>query len=291
MLEARLQQAVLLKKVLEAVKELVTEANFDCSEDGIRLQAMDNSHVALSSVELRTDAFTLFRCDRPMSIGVKLDSLQKIVRTAGNDDVVTLKKDDDGDNLNLVFEAKNSDRVAEYDMKLLDIDSEHLGIPDTQYEAVVRMSSAEFSRICRDLGTLGESVKIEVSKEGVNFSTDGEIGSAKLTLKQGSGSAAAPVDEDEDDDEDSKVSSGKRKRKAGGSGGGDGETIPVTIELQQAVSLTFSHKYLSNFSKAGSLTGTVALHMSNEVPLLVEYGFEAGHVRFYLAPKLSDDDD
>lgn len=66
---------------------------------------MDNSHVALSSVELRTDAFTLFRCDRPMSIGVKLDSLQKIVRTAGNEDVVTLKKDDDGDNLNLVFEA------------------------------------------------------------------------------------------------------------------------------------------------------------------------------------------
>lgn len=40
-----------------------------------------------------------------MSIGVKLDSLQKIVKTAGNEDVVTLKKDDDGDNLNLVFEA------------------------------------------------------------------------------------------------------------------------------------------------------------------------------------------
>lgn len=128
-----------------------------------------------------------------------------------------------------------SDRVAEYDMKLLDIDSEHLGIPDTQYEAVVRMSSAEFARICRDLGTLGESVKIEVSKEGVNFSTDGEIGSAKLTLKQGSGSAAT-VDDDDEDEEDSKPASGKRKRKAGGSGGDEG-SIPVTIELQQAVAL------------------------------------------------------
>lgn len=120
-------------------------------------------------------------------------------------------------------------------MKLLDIDSEHLGIPDTQYEAVVRMSSAEFARICRDLGTLGESVKIEVSKEGVNFSTDGEIGSAKLTLKQGSGSAAT-VDDDDEDEEDSKPASGKRKRKAGGSGGDEG-SIPVTIELQQAVAL------------------------------------------------------
>lgn len=175
-------------------------------------------------------------------------------------------------------------------MKLLDIDSEHLGIPDTSYDAVVRMSSGEFSRICRDLGSLGESVKIEVSKEGVNFSTEGEIGNAKLTLKQGSGSAAA-IDDD-DDDEDEKPSGKSKKRKtAGGSGSADDGTIPVSIELQQSVNLTFSHKYLSNFAKAAPLSNTVALHMSNEVPLLVEFGFENGHVRFYLAPKLSDDDD
>lgn len=171
-------------------------------------------------------------------------------------------------------------------MKLLDIDSEHLGIPDTQYDAVVRMSSAEYARICRDLGTLGESVKIEVSKEGVNFSAEGDIGAAKLTLKQGSGSAAAIDEDDDDEDEDTKPN--KKKRKAGASSGeGDG-TIPVTIELQQAVNLTFSHKYLSNFAKAAPLSSAVALHMSNEVPLLVEFGFENGHVRFYLAPKLSD---
>ncbi|PWN21426.1 proliferating cell nuclear antigen, partial [Microstroma glucosiphilum] len=266
-----------------AVRELVQEANFDCSEDGIRLQAMDNSHVALSSVELRTDAFEMFRCDRPMSIGVKLDSLQKIVRTAGNEDVVTLKKDDDGDNLNLVFEATKSDRVAEYDMKLLDIDSEHLGIPDTTYEAVVRMSSAEYSRICRDLGTLGESVRIEVSKEGVNFSAEGEIGAAKLTLKQGSGSATTIDDDDDEDDE----KPNKKKRKTS-SKEGSGDVVPVSIELQQAVNLTFSHKYLANFAKAAPLSDAVALHMSNEVPLLVEFAFENGHVRFYLAPKLSD---
>lgn len=170
-------------------------------------------------------------------------------------------------------------------MKLLDIDSEHLGIPDTQYDAVVRMSSAEFSRITRDLGSLGESVKIEVSKEGVNFSTEGDIGAAKLTLKQGSGSATAIDDDDDDDDE----KPSKKKRKTGGSGGDD--TVPVTIELQQSVNLTFSHKYLANFAKAAPLSQSVALHMSNEVPLLVEFGFENGHVRFYLAPKLSDDDE
>ena len=39
----------------------------------------------------------------------------------------------------------------------MDIDSEHLGIPETAYEAIVRMPSAEFARICKDLSTIGDT--------------------------------------------------------------------------------------------------------------------------------------
>lgn len=271
---------------LLAVRELVTDANFDCSEEGIvsnlpplftvnltlfpqqRMQAMDNSHVALSSVELRCDGFDPYRCDRPMSIGISMSALTKIVRTAGNEDILTIKKDDDGDSLGLVFEGAKTDRVAEYDMKLMDIDSEHLGIPDTQYDAVVRMSSSEFARITRDLANVGDTVKIEVTKEGVNFSAEGEIGNAKLTLKQGSGSGAVPEDDDDEDD-DEKPKNKKRKATASGGASGSDEIVSVRIQLQQSVSSTFSLKYLSNFAKAAPLCKEVALHMSNEVPLLV----------------------
>ena len=47
MFEARLLQGSLLKKILESIKDLVTEANFDCNSSGISLQAMDSSHVSL----------------------------------------------------------------------------------------------------------------------------------------------------------------------------------------------------------------------------------------------------
>ena len=36
--QARLIQGGLLKKVLDATKDLVTDANFDCSQDGFNLQ-------------------------------------------------------------------------------------------------------------------------------------------------------------------------------------------------------------------------------------------------------------
>lgn len=39
----------------------------------------------------------------------------------------------------------------------MDIDSEHLGIPDAEYHSIVRMPSNEFSRICKDLSSIGDT--------------------------------------------------------------------------------------------------------------------------------------
>ena len=38
--QARMTEGGMLKKITEAMKDLVTEANFDCSTTGISLQAM-----------------------------------------------------------------------------------------------------------------------------------------------------------------------------------------------------------------------------------------------------------
>ena len=67
-------------KVLESLKDLLNEATWDCSDTGIQLQAMDNSHVSLVSVNLRADGFDKFRCDRTLSMGMNLTSMSKILR-------------------------------------------------------------------------------------------------------------------------------------------------------------------------------------------------------------------
>ncbi|KAJ3563700.1 hypothetical protein NP233_g8770 [Leucocoprinus birnbaumii] len=344
MLEAKLREAALLKKLLDAIKELVTDANFECNEEGINLQAMDNSHVALVAVALEAAGFRSFRCDRPMPLGVNLTSLTKVLKCAKDDDIVTLKAADEADVLNLVYEAKNSDRIAEYDMKLMDIDADQLGIPDTEYEARVTMPAAEFTRIVRDLSLLGESVRIEVSKEGIRFTSEGEAANGNVLLKhtegkigkvqtkdedEGEGSTQKTKvkeekdddvemdedqeqefkptsddegedeqDKDEDEDEDSGKSK-KRKKKANGAEkpskkaktkkGDDEDDQAVVIEMNQHVSLTFSLKYLVNFSKSASLSAKVQLMMSNDVPLLVSYDWDNGYIRYYLAPKIGDE--
>ncbi|CAJ0835036.1 4356_t:CDS:2 [Entrophospora sp. SA101] len=141
MFEALLSQGLMLKKLLEAIKELVTDANFDCSETGIALQAMDNSHVALVSLLLSNEIFSTYRCDRGFSLGVNLTSLNKLLRCAGNDDTITLKADDNSpETLAMAFSAPK-----------------HLSIPETVYDAIVSLPSAEFQRVCRDMMVIGET--------------------------------------------------------------------------------------------------------------------------------------
>lgn len=40
------------------------------------------------------------------------------------------------------------DIVSDFGMNLVDIDSEHLGIPETEHNAIIKLPSADIARIC-----------------------------------------------------------------------------------------------------------------------------------------------
>ena len=175
-----------------------------------------------------------------------------------------------------MFESPNQEKVSDYEMKLMNLDQEHLGIPETDYACVIKMPAGEFARVVRDLSQFGESVVISCTKEGVKFSAAGDIGVGNIKLAQ-----TANVDKEEE---------------------------AVSIEMQEPVTLTFATRsdkifssftseiislcrYLNMFTKASCLAPQVSLSMSPDVPLVVEYNIgDIGHIRYYLAPKIEDED-
>ena len=70
-------------QVLDSIKELVTDANFDCAPTGFSLQAMDSSHVSLVALLLRADGFEHYRCDRNISMGMNLANMVRPAATEG----------------------------------------------------------------------------------------------------------------------------------------------------------------------------------------------------------------
>jgi hypothetical protein len=246
---------------------------------------------------------------------MSLANLAKVLKCAGGDDIVTLKANDDGDTVTFMFESPSAfsfvfaafakmffwaacmrggswrhdicskqqhtphttltsaiqnhqkqqpskteeDRVSDFELKLMDIDSEHLGIPDTDYCATVTMPAGEYARIMRDLSSIGDTVVVSATKDGVKFTTSGDVGTANVTVRQNT-----TADKKED------------------------QTV---IDLKEPVSLTFALRYLTSFSKATPLATHVTLSMTRELPIMVEYAIQdMGHLRFYLAPKIEDED-
>eukprot|EP00033_Pygsuia_biforma_P000473 GCRY01000559.1.p1 GENE.GCRY01000559.1~~GCRY01000559.1.p1 ORF type:complete len:261 (+),score=85.51 GCRY01000559.1:127-909(+) len=260
MFEARLPNASIFKKIIASIQELLADANFDCSASGIALQSMDSSHVSLVAVLLRADGFEHFRCDRAVTLGHNMKNLANVLKCSDNNDIITIKAEDDAQVATYMFESPSQSRVSDVEMKLINIDVEHLGIPETSYDAIVTMPSTEFQRIVRDLQVMGDTVVISVSKDNVKFSFQGDNQSGNVTLR-----ATSSIDKPEES---------------------------VEINLQENVQLTFALRYLNFFTKATPLSDQVTISMSKDTPLVVEYRIQdLGYVRYYLAPKIEEDDD
>ena len=145
----------------------------------------------------------------------------------------------------------------------MDIDQEQLGIPETEYKCVINMPSTEFQRICRDLSAIGDTVSVSATKEGVKFGVAGDIGKGEMMLKN--------CNEENVDDDDIEN---------------------VNINVIESVKQQYSIKFLNNFTKATQLSKMVRISLGPNVPLEVSYDIEnIGYLRYYLAPKIDDEEE
>merc|ERR1712099_65818 len=225
---------------------------------GLQVQSMDSSHVALVSLMLRESAFADFKCGRPTSLGMNIKSLAKIFKMCGPSDSLKLRYQNDADTLNFQCESSDDDRIADFDLKLMQIESEHMEIPEQQYKVTARLPSAEFQRICRDLKEFGETMQVKASKEGITFSVQGDVGAGNVMLK--------PREAERPEER-------------------------VALTVHEPVTATFALRYLVNFAKAAPLSGLVELGLGPDAPLLVKYDLERsenGFLQFYLAPKIDE---
>ena len=250
-----------LKKILEALRDLVEEANIDASEAGLSLQAMDTAHVALVSMTLNANSFDKFSCTSAKTLGVNLGAILKIIKCGDANDVLTLETTEDNSGLKFKFENTETDRYIEFQMSLLDLDSEHLSIPDQEPEASVELSCSEFQKVCKDLSQFGDTVKISVDKKTVTFAVTGSNTDAHYTYSQ---------------------------FESAGKGGSQ-----VTITCEEKIEQSFALRYLNFFTKAAPLSENVKLCLANDRPFLVRFDLEdeAGSIKYYLAPKVDEDEE
>lgn len=255
MFQAQLPRCLLIKKVIEAIKDLLVDGSWECTNEGMSLQEMDSSHVILISLLLKRDGFDKYVCERNVTISTKISSMLKILKCSNNNDRLTMTaKDVHPDTFTFTFES--TDRIAEYDLKLLDLEYNILTIPDMDHSCIINLPSTEFRQICKDLSLMGSTVNIYCTTDAkVKFSASGDVGTGNVTL-------------------------------------GCTENDAITVKIREPVVLTFSLQYMNLIAKATIVSERVSLYLTQDAPLMAEYEMvDMGYIRYYLAALVCEDDE
>ena len=93
MFEAVFEESSTLRKIVDSIKDLVKTVNIDATPKGLSIQSIDSCHIALVFLELKEKAFTRYMCHKPLTLGINIDNVAKILKISGSDDTLTLSCD------------------------------------------------------------------------------------------------------------------------------------------------------------------------------------------------------
>jgi proliferating cell nuclear antigen len=253
MFEARFATANLLKLLVEAIKLLVGECVFLCTSTGILMQAIDPTKACLVQFLLRSEGFESFRCDRILRLGISIESFAKILKCAKDDDSLTLDCEDVSDTFNMTFEREG--RLTTYELKLMNIDTEFMEIPERQYDAVATLSSSEFVHMCHSLSFISGDVTVSCDKEKLKFSVPSDECAGSVVVKANT---------------DTKV---------------------LSIDLNKPYEGEFTFEFIKKFEKAAKLAPHITISLIEDGPMIACYESEIGYLKYALAPRIPNDDE
>jgi len=180
MLEAKLASGALLKNIVDAIKDVIMEAVWVCDQTGIKMNAMDGSHIALCVMELNVACFANYKCTRPVSLGLSIKSLSKVIKAVSNDCTVTIKHVDGADTVIFIFETKKNSLT--FEIKTMDITSESLYVPDGPQDYDMLVDATEFRDIVNQFAEIGDRCIMRSASNGLTLSVSGDIGTGSILI-------------------------------------------------------------------------------------------------------------
>jgi proliferating cell nuclear antigen len=253
--EIKSVQSGAFRTLIEALKEILTEANLEFDSQGIKVMAVDETHTVLVYLRLHADRFENYFCPVKHVLGVNMIYLFKLIKTMGNSDSLTLYLPASNPNkLGIRMENSEKSTVTTYYLKLFDTDVEDIQIPSLNFTSIIHMPSLDLQKICRDMNALGEKLDVEVTSSGSDliFKCVGDFAEQETIISENNSTM--------------KVQKGAN----------------ATNEIVQGI---FQLKHLVLFTKCTSLCPSIELYLKNDYPLILKYTVaNLGEVKLVLAP-------
>jgi proliferating cell nuclear antigen len=278
--EVRTVQVSVIKTLIEALKDLLTDTTVDVTPSGIRLIATDTAMVVLVNLRLYSDRFEFYKCaEERVRLGVNMMNLHRLVKTCMNSDTLTLfMEEDDRNRLGIRIDSSEKNTKTVYKLNLLTLPQETITVGPTQFDDVIVLNSQDFQKMVRDMNTVAENVDIRVVRDEVTLCCKGDFCAQETVL----------INECV---KDTTLAAGPEHDGRGGHEGEESSDV-MTQSIKGAEDITqgqFSLRHLVLFTRCTNLSNYVELFMKNDFPLIVRYNVSTlGDIKLVVAPQLDD---
>ena len=164
--KAKTSEAYCIKILAELLANNLKSGCFEIDENGITLVMMDHYRKILINLVLHSINFPVFKFNHTekMYLGINLNHLHRLTKSIKKKDQLELSITSDAPT-DLIIEVipKDNSRITTSTIKIQNIQTLDITLP-TGYDKPIIIPSGEYSKMLKDLGSLGNNIKGNVIK-------------------------------------------------------------------------------------------------------------------------------
>ena len=225
---------------------------------GLYFQTMDSARVSIVELTLPSGWFDVYSFSHKgdVVLGLNTAILFKILNVREKQQRIQMVYESE-DSFEIHFTSEDKTVFDKhFRCPLVDLDSEIMVIPDTEYTAEFTLPSTTFSTLIQQLKTFGDTLDIECTEEKIQMSAK--------SSETGAMSVDVPID----------------------------DLNSFAINEGEELRMSFSLACLHNICAFSKTAKEISVRMCSDYPLSIIYPIteEDAHLKVYLAPKITDDD-
>lgn len=181
-LELKTGKSHIIKILLECMKHLITDVNIiffpNSSEtqqekNKISISVSDSTETVCIFIELDTNEFEHYFCDKKTIVGVNIKDFYKVINSTGKNDILFLYMEKN--NYDILFvrtENENNREMSISSIRTIDRQEECLIIPNVNFDCCVSLSSQKLQKICKNFNNINTlTVEICINNSIIKFKT------------------------------------------------------------------------------------------------------------------------
>ncbi|MBN2152785.1 MAG: hypothetical protein JW839_15140 [Candidatus Lokiarchaeota archaeon] len=268
---ATLENSRILKGIIEAISFLIDETYVYVYPTGLKLNAIDSSHVAMLLAFLPKELFTEYKCSQDSKIGINVQDLIKILRRSGGKDEIQLQLDKKDKNT-LLITMKSDKSTRTFKLKSKEIpgyDAKEEGLLESfeetlkdKFSATIQIEGAVLDEIVKDALIISDLIKVQVlsAEKVMNFTASDESGEVAIEI--------------------------------------DLEKGVLDKKVQNDAEGIYSLNFLENIIKIQSITNHFEIALGNNIPMKIKGAITSsagnptdGKIVYLLAPRVEEENE